>query len=70
MDSNKVTSYHSGKAKQQLPAYNLCVDFGASYDLIPHRSHVMDYKDTTNACHYVVVADDTQIPVHDGIGTV
>jgi hypothetical protein len=65
------SSQHSGKAKQQMPTgtYNLGVDSGASCYFFLLWSYVVDYKDITNAGHYIVVASDTQIPIH-GIGTV
>ncbi len=67
----KLSSARSGKTgnnKQKVTSY-LCVDSGASRDLFPDRRYFVDYKDISDAGHYVVVADDSHVPIH-GIGTV
>jgi hypothetical protein len=47
----------------------ICIDSGASPDLFPDRSYFTEYTDISHQGHYVIVADDSRIPIH-GIGTV
>jgi hypothetical protein len=61
-------SVKSGNNKPPVTSY-LCVDSGASRDLFPDWRYLVDYKDISDAGHYVVVADNSHIPIQ-GIGTV
>jgi hypothetical protein len=65
---SSARSGSSGNNKQQVTSY-LCVDSGASHDLFPNRSYFIDYNAISDAGHYVVVANESHIPIH-GIGTV
>jgi hypothetical protein len=58
----------SKTSSSPLDSY-ICVDSGASRDLFPDRSYFTDYTDISDQGHYVVVADDSRIPIL-GIGTV
>jgi hypothetical protein len=67
----KISSARSVKRGNNKPSVTsyLCVNSGASRDLFPDRRYFVDYKDISDAGHYVVVADDSHIPIQ-GIGTV
>jgi hypothetical protein len=65
---SSARSVKSGNNKPPATSY-LCVDSGASRDLFPDRRYFVHDKDISDAGHYVVVADDSHIPIQ-GIGTV
>ena len=56
------------KSKHNVTTY-VCADSGASRDLFTQRDWFVDYTDIQSRQEYVVVANDTRVPIH-GIGTV
>jgi hypothetical protein len=66
---DKLLKARSSKTTNDAVESYICVDSGASRDLFPDRSYFSDYKDISDKGHYVVVADNSRIPIQ-GIGTV
>jgi hypothetical protein len=65
---SSARSAHNGNTKQNVTS-NLCVDSGASRDLFPDRRYFINYKDIfKDAGHYVVVADNSRVPISKGLG--
>jgi hypothetical protein len=56
------------KSRTQVSSY-ICADSGASRDLFPNRDWFIEYTDVRDRHEYVVVADDTRVPI-EGVGTI
>jgi hypothetical protein len=56
------------KAKSTVSSY-LCADSGASRDLFTQRDWFIEYTDISARQEYVIVADDTRVPIM-GVGSV
>ena len=64
----EISKARKAKNNSHVTAY-ICADSGASRDLFTQREWFVDYTDILSRNEYVVVADDTRVPIH-GIGTV